>query len=1239
MSTSTFTTSQQAALAARGNVLVVAGAGTGKTHTLVERCCSLLLDEGCSLDEILMVTFTDAAAAEMRKRIRARLTEKISQSTDARLVQHLEEQMALLDTACISTLHSFCLRLVREHFHDERLRLDPEFAVLTEEQVHLLRNNTLDALLETHYGGGSDDARAFQKFVTEQVSGNETKVRELVWQLHRYTRSLADPIAWFEKQLALFTEAEPLQWRRWLQTGFDEWRGHWSRELEIFSDTPNVADCLSALNAAASNPSLEKIGEVLAKIQDAYSDKWPYGKVGTVRDRIKEFFSDAAFLQSLLPGANGEDPLAQDWQWSRGHMQTLLRLAREFGEAFDDAKREAGGVDFADLEQFALRLLWDASASGPTPLALEWRARFQFVFVDEYQDINEAQDTILRAVSREGAAANRFLVGDVKQSIYRFRLADPGIFQAYKKQWELRAPARHERMSTGQAGQVLGAPAEAGQTIALSDNFRSCESLLDFVNSFFALFMRSEIGGVAYDTDARLKFGAPDARREFSRQASPSPQVEIHIRAKTKDDGAIEIENNNGASESSAADFTDLDATEKEARLVALQLKKLRREKLRIWDDDEKVHRPVEWRDMVVLLRSPRNKAEIFAREFNRAGVPLHVKRDSFYSATEISDLLSLLQLLDNPMQDLPLLAVLRSPLVGLSVDELAMIRAGEREDRFWAAMMKFAATPRNFSGEAGVIAAAAWPKLKTFLTSFESWRRQARQGALSSCMRAILDATHYESLILAQERGEERLANVNRLLRLMRQFDPYQRQGLLRFLRFVEAQRDAEAEEEPASPAMADAVRLFSIHQSKGLEFPVVAVADFGKAFNLGDLRADILLDAEFGLCPRIAPPNINGRYPSLPYWLARRRQKTELLGEELRLLYVAMTRARDRLILVGSVTAKQFEARWKQDGAINVTTLLHARSYADWLGAWFAKNCDATAGAFGETNDCRWILHDDASLVESINDNVSPETKSAVLLTKIEANRVKNRLEMEYPFAAARKEPAKTSVSALRRRAMELLEQEETIEFFRSATRSPRVRSQNVAEKLPRTKSSADVGTAYHRFLERVAFDRLGSVNELKAEAKRMVGDGILASEEAEWLDFDSLLKFWRSDFGQKILANAEHVRRELAFTARFSPAELGRAKPDEAPDSANESANEFVIVQGVADVAVILPKEIWLLDFKTDRVTASDLEDKTKIYEPQLSLYARALERIYGRPVTERRLHFLSCGKTVSLPNTVT
>lgn len=1205
---SSMTPSQRAALTARGNVLVVAGAGTGKTHTLVERCCLLLLEGDCSLDEILMVTFTEAAAAEMRKRIRARLSEKISESADARLARRLEEQLALLDTACISTLHSFCLRLVREHFHDERLRLDPEFVVLTQEQLHQLRNKALDELLESHYGGESVEARAFQRLVTEQAGGAEGRVRALIWQLHCYSRSLADPSGWFAKQLAMFAETKPTLWRQWLKAGFAEWRGHWLQELEHFSDVAIVADCLSALTGVKENPPLEEIGDALKKIQEACDCKWPRGSVGKVRDQIEDFFFDAAFLASLMPGANGEDPLVQDWEWSRGHMQTLLQLAREFGELFDEAKRESGGVDFADLEQFALRLLWDAQNCQPTSLAQEWQRRLKYVFVDEYQDINEAQDTILRAISREGPKANRFLVGDVKQSIYRFRLADPGIFQAYKKLWN-----RSVR---------------AGQTIPLSDNFRSREALLDFVNSVFAFLMREDMGGVSYDAEAHLKFGAPEKRAALSRKSDALPRVEIHLRSNTKDDGALQ-RNDNGGDEESGDELMALDEIEKETRLVALQLAKLRREKLQIWDGEEEVFRAVEWRDMVVLLRSPRNKAEIFAREFNRAGVPLHVRRESFYSATEISGLLGLLQLLDNPMQDLPLLAVLRSPLAGLSVDELAIVRAGQYEDRYWTAVLKFCAASPKFSGQAGEIAASANLKLRKFLKSFDLWRRQARQGAISDCVRQILDETHYESLILADERGEERLANVNRLLRLLRQFDPFQRQGLLRFLRFVEAQRDAEAEEDPASAAVTDAVRLFSIHQSKGLEFPVVALADLSKPFNFSDLHEDILLDSDLGLCLRIAPPKVNARYPSLPYWLARRRQKRELLGEELRLLYVAMTRARERLLLIGSVTPKQFETCWNGEGESSTIAMLQARSYSDWLAMWFAENCAPIANGrdCGETALCSWRVHDDTSLVERRAPVEAEHEKIAMRLSKAATERLRERLSTVYPFDAATNEPAKTSVSALRRRAMEFLEQEETVDFFKLRTK----RTHGSKSKL----SGAEIGTVHHRFLERVSFERVGTREDLRREAERIASEGVLSQEELEWLNFDSLLEFWRSEFGRRILANAPCVRRELAFTSRFSPAELMELAPNTETGDAGGLKDEFVVVQGVVDLAVLLPKEIWLLDFKTDEVSAREVAQKVRLYEPQLKLYARALSRIYRKPSTECRLHFLSSGATVAVP----
>jgi ATP-dependent helicase/nuclease subunit A len=1195
------TDSQKTALSARGNVLVVAGAGTGKTRTLVERCCALVLNGDCSLDEILMVTFTDAAAAEMRRRIRSQWLKKLETEADPRL----EEQFALLETAHISTLHSFCLKLIRRHFHHEQLQLDPEFTMLTQEQTHQLGHQTLDELLDAQYADNSPKGETFRRLVKQSRAG-EKHVRDLIWRLHRHAQSLADPEGWFELQSAMFSADEPAQWRQWLVSGFREWTGTWLDVLQAQApdNTPahRCAEALKLKDGDLCSGDIQNILETIAAADAA----WPTGRKTAFRKPIEKCFSDAQFFASLMPTANGDEPLAQDWQWCRALMRLLVQLAREFGAAFARAKREAGGIDFSDLEQLALRLLWDAKAGGPTPVAREWRARLKFVFVDEYQDINAAQDMILRALSRDGEEANRFLVGDVKQSIYRFRLANPAIFQNYKKAW--------------QNG--------VGRVIPLSHNFRSREALLDFVNPLFAALMREEVGGVTYDDDARLQFGAPQTRQPLSRAADRAPAVEIHLRVKGTDDDDERPEH------PAQAELADLESAEKEARLAALRLRELRANQQPVWDEELHVFRPVEWRDMVLLLRAPGRKVEAYAKEFSRLGVPLNAERSGFYDASEISDLLSLLQLLDNPLQDLPLLAVLRSPLAAFSLDELAVIRAARRQCGFWAAMQQFAREQRA-PDDAGEIAKAAQGKTRAFLASFERWRRLTRQAALSDCLEQILAETHCEALLLAQERGQERVANVRRLLKLARQFDPYQRQGLFRFLKFVDAQRDARAEEEPAAPPVADAVRLMSIHRSKGLEFPVVVVADLGKSFNLSDLRADILLDPEYGLCPRITPPGGSGHYPSLPYWLANRRQRAESLGEELRLFYVALTRAKDRLLLTGTSRKGDIET-WREGGKVPISTraILSAQNCASWLQLWLPHAADPddwTGDWSGENTLAKWTLYsenderlglpDSPAEANPANGAASGETVSDEFL---------QRLTWQYPFARGTIQPAKTSVTALRRQVADEDAWEPFAQHARKAVRAT-VELAPGGTSGARKLSAADIGTAHHTFLQFVSLDRAGSIAELEAESRRLEQEHAVSSAERAALDLEALAAFFASEPGRGIREKAGHVLRELPFTARFSPKEvmelLGRMPEDALPD-------EFLVVQGFADLVVLLPGEIWLLDFKTDRFKAGELGEKLKTYEPQLKLYALALSRIYQRPVSQCWLHFLTLRRSVAV-----
>jgi ATP-dependent helicase/nuclease subunit A len=469
------TSSQQTAIAAEGNVLVVAGAGTGKTHTLVECCLARVcaIENPVSLENVLLVTFTEAAAAEMRKRLREELEKRSAAAPDD---SRLAGQLALVETALISTLHSFCLRLVREHFHE--LALDPQLTVLADEQSRLLAGETLTDLLKTHYAGGTAIAEAVQQLVLDHGRGWDQPIRQLTLRLHHYSQTLRDPEKWFAEQFARLEEPRPQLWEQWLNDAVSEWRTLWPTVLRA-QPTANSAAHRCADLLASDAPMAEVLSKIVALGQ---TENWPRGTIGKFRDPIEALFDDAEFLNALLPGQDGGDPLAEDWNWIRPQMTALLRLAQEFTVKFGKAKRELGAVDFHDLEQFALRLLVDRTGR-TTSIAEEWRSRLRLVFVDEYQDINAAQDAILCALGSEGKAANRFMVGDVKQSIYRFRLADPAIFQRYKSEWESTSSSssssegaeisRTRTRTNAQA--VLPLPAQRGEGRGEGTSLRSTE--------------------------------------------------------------------------------------------------------------------------------------------------------------------------------------------------------------------------------------------------------------------------------------------------------------------------------------------------------------------------------------------------------------------------------------------------------------------------------------------------------------------------------------------------------------------------------------------------------------------------------------------------------------------------------------------------------------------------------------------------------------------------------------------
>lgn len=1264
---------QAQAIEAEGNVLVMAAAGTGKTSTLVGRVMNRICQSASrlSIDQILMVTFTEAAAAEMRRRLSEALHEELLRQPGNR---HLQEQVARLDRAVIGTLHSFCLRLIRDHFNE--LGLDPDLSVLDEIAAARLAREALDEVLQPQLDGNDPRSLATQELADSLFAGNLEALRTRVLRTHDYARSLPAAGTWLENQAASWRQPNADAWTLLRQSAISEWTRHWMARLEpLKSSTSHASECQALLSQIRTLS-----GDFTHVLLDqlVVLDGNGRGKKRKTPKPFAQLFEDARFLRSLFPRSPDQPhPIAEDWGWCSTRMLAFIELVRDFGRQFARRKREISRVDFADLEQFALELLAaseqkpiSSNAAGAqmelqfstvtrTPcesessVAADCRRRFALILVDECQDLNAAQNAILERLSRHGSQANRFLVGDVKQSIYRFRLADPHIFQKYALQWR----------SSGSEGQV----------IPLTDNFRSAASILTFVNALFPLLMHRDIGGVEYDASAELKFGNPAERFPLAEPLPPRVHVFVQVSTKKETDDASVDSGDNGAEGSEE----EVSAEQLEAHWVAQQLQTLHANRTPIWDREMRAFRPVEWRDMIVLLRSPKSLLTIFADEFRMRGIPFEASPGDLFDEPEILDLTNLLRILDNPLQDIPLAAVLRSAFAGIAnVNELAVVRLGKRSEFLWQALNHFwrnapvhikesatgepsgdpnwealthdaeesvplcssnnavgdkqSSSSERLPDEHPVfldpVTAAwsqkAWPKVDQFLRRFERWRRMAERSSLGVLVELLLDETGYEEWVRTRPNAAQGLANIRSFVELVRQFEAQPRAGLHRFLNYLQACHDYGLAARGSTSA--DVVRASSIHQSKGLEFPIVALAGLGYQFNFDDLNDEIIRDETLGLCPVVVAPN-GSRYPSLPFWLARQRQRREFIGEELRLLYVACTRAADHLLLFGSAQANDV-ARWTESAGLlpDVTQTASARKALDWLGpalGQLARKADWATTPSGTCDLFNWSLEVPPRSSEPESEIRHRSEAQSAAVAEPSSN------TFEYSYLAETREAAKQSVTSLRRRlgpAGDPDASEDWIAFRKSVTRS-------ASEGMPSTDvAGADRGSIHHRFLEKMSLDEAISKASLGAQLERLKAEGQMSSLDASALNLDALARFWESDLGNRIRLHRASTRREFSFTARLSCDDLDSLGIPYEPGLRRE---EFIVVQGVVDLAVIQAESIWLVDFKTDQVVAPAVHEYAARYRPQVRMYALALSRIFRRPVTERWLHFLEPGITVA------
>jgi len=1209
------TPSQQAAIEAEGNVLVSAGAGSGKTQTLVDRCVHRIVhpENPTRVDAMLVVTFTNAAAQEMRARIRSTLEARFQMSPDNRF---LAEQLGLLDSAPIGTLHSFCVRLIREHFYE--LGLDPLVIVAEESHAATLARHTLQGLLLKHFQTTPSESNQVQALILDLGDGREDMIADLILKIHHHAQSLPDPRGWLRQQLELAQSPTPPGWEDLLQSAFHSLRATWIQGLEAVAQD-NVQACAKHFRQAGPNPSRTAIHLCLESLL-LETTRWKRGEVTEFKKPLEKLFDAAAFLLAASkPSTSSPDPFTDDWLLLRPRIQTLVECVIEFERDFSRAKREQGLVDFHDLEQFALDLLWDRTRHRPTALATQIQARFQYVFVDEYQDINQAQDQIIQAVA--SPRGNRFLVGDIKQSIYRFRQADPRIFHSYLDSWSPRPlHAPHNP------------PPTPGTVLELRENFRSHESILDFVNALFSYLMTPDRGGIPYAQSGTLRFGGGEAMASRSTAQSPSPRVEVLLVNATD-----ESPDTAPAASTSTVPQPRVSSAELEATAIAMRMTQLHASQTLVWDRALQTHRPCQWRDMVVLARSLQAQAGAFAKAFSQADIPLEAQRSGFYQEIEVQDVLNLLKVLDNPLQDIPLASVLRSAFASFSPDEFAALRSHLPKGALWTALasLAHATTPRVPLPEPLLAAfQSAQLKARTLHEQILRWRTSLQTTELSQALASVLEEVHYHDWLACQSRPSQRLANLRKLLAMTGEFDTFRRQGLYRFLRLITNHELTGYDPGPAPDASQNAVRLITVHSSKGLQFPIVFLAGLSRSFNFSDTTQRIILssDPQLGLTGQVKPPGFKQHYPTLPFWIARQQERIETLNEELRLLYVALTRPADQLFLVAQYPSESAAEKWvtQVDSTAHPHEWAQAKCCMDWIGPALSQiihQPDWFLATPSEHPLVRW-----QTVTPSIATPSQPPTRSEtspppdLLSTPKSASALADQIESVqflYPFQPATLEPAKSTVSTIRRRWLQ--SDDDTVQ---ASNLPPFPKPNPTAPHGPFSHPSlnaAEVGVAHHLFLQHVDLDSTSNPTTLQNEAQRLTALRILSSEQAQCLNWNVLSDFWNSELGLHLKRNVDHLRRELPFTAAFRPDEL-QLPP---------AIDDFIVVQGIVDAALILPEEIHLLDFKTGQVTSTSLPDEVQRYSTQLHLYALALQRIYQRPVTRLWIHFLSAQVTVPIP----
>lgn len=1174
------------------NLLVSAAAGSGKTAVLTARIVGRILDpeHPVDVDRLLVLTFTNAAAAEMRERIRTALEEALEKDPDN---GHLKKQETLLHHAQITTYDSFCLFLVRNYFH--KADISPTMRVADPGEVLLLAEEVLDEVFTAFYEEGAEDF----SLLLESYSGKRSDegVRDMVRRLSVFAQSHPAPGAWLKQCARVYRDAEA---DRFLASPlFQAWFDMNRMKLKDLSeeyaycerlageaDGPNAY--LDTLHAEADGlRMISEAGDYAATREEAAH--FSFGKLPPVRntsvdpqkkkvvtdtrDKIKKEFNiiRSSFLERdvrKFAGASDRPGLIAN---------AMIRLTEAYLTAFRQRKKEKNVLDFSDMEAYALQILTDPETGEPSDVAESYRAHFEEILVDEYQDSNALQEEILsRIVRTENGKKNLFLVGDVKQSIYRFRLARPELFMERYRRYPVEG--------------------DYEERIDLHKNFRSREEILSAVNDVCYRLMDREIGMVSYDAESALYPGA----------AFPE----------TKEPGIRMLLAETG--EEALRDAPVKDAVEAEARMIAQEIKRLRREE-HVTDPGTGTLRPAAYGDIVILLRSPGKYADTLAKVLEKEGIPAQAgSTTGYFDAPEVRTILSFLSVLDNPLQDIPLTAVLRSPIGGFSDDELAAIRSEDPEAFFYTCALKS-------------------EKTKDFCEMLSGYRDRAKDTPIHELITEILEETGYLDYVTVLRGGQKKRANLEMLVEKAVAYEKTSYHGLYHFVRYIEKLRKYEVETGGAelTADLSDVVRIMSIHKSKGLEFPIVFVSLLGRQFNRNDEKDALLIHPEYGLGLHEVDVRQRTRRTTILREAMQEISRAENMGEELRILYVAMTRAKEKLIFTAGVKDAQALTDTERDA-------IAAMEMQEGERLSFSRRYRATSFlslllpallSYPGRYDIRVVTPEEfqaAETKEALIGSIRLQAAEELLKTAGEepADALWH-LTYRYPFEGEQDIRTKVSVSELKHQAMLFQEGEAEEPDWVRQTEHPKVVPSFASDQSGET-TGALRGSAMHRVMECLDFTQIGDFPSWSAKKRRtwveetlkdMCNDGRITKEQKALVSEQAIERFLESD-----LAARMHEAARKGALYKEKPFVLGLP----ASEVYHRESDETVLIQGIIDVFFAEEGQYVIMDYKTDRVgSGQQLIDR---YQTQLDLYADAVSRNKHAGVKEKLIYSFYLGETV-------